>query len=165
MKTELISDLTHYLDGVFEDDLKVGNCEKPLHEEVQSWDIPMDLKRTLQWNWFNASFDGPRHFLYSVEDIIESDDRGRFMAEGLLQIGSCRNGDMIVIDFREETSPVLFVSHDEFWEDRECSPRRCAVLIYRSLAEFMLRTAEMKYVPLDWSTGMEYRKLFDEMES
>ena len=161
MHSELISDLVHHLDYAREEDLRVGNCDKRLSDEIESWDIPMDLKRLLQWSWFNDLFVGG-HDLNSVAQIVDDRDRQRFMSDRLLGIGSCANGDMIAVDFREDECPVRFVSHDILWES-ETRPRECSVLIFKSLAEFLLRIVEDKFIPIDYDSGCEFRHVVDEM--
>jgi len=163
MDSDLISDLTNHIDGSFDCELEVGNCNATLTETIEAWDVPMDIKRLFQWNWFNAEVDGLSHYLMSVEQIVAEEDLERFMADGLLQIGSCQNGDMVAVDLRDERAAVHFVSHDELWEDDGPSPRGCAVLIHRSLAEFLLRLAEQRYIPIDSCSGDDYRRVVDEM--
>lgn len=163
MRSELISDINRHLDSMLDGALKVGHCPGRLNEVIEEWEIPMSLKRLLQWKWFNVPLDAGLS-IYSVEQIVEEQDPARFGDHQLLQIGSCVNGDMICIDYSQEKCPVYFTSHDTLWEDELTSARDCSVLIFDSLAELMLRIAEAKYIPRDAHSGAEYRELRDEMD-
>ena len=162
MNSELIRELLNHLSGK-EDRLVVGDCPKKLSKTIEKWDIPMDLKRLLQWDWINAEYDDFL-YLYTVKEIVEKEDRPRFMVDGLLQIGSCGNGDMVVVDFREPDCPIRYVSHDQLWEGEGSSPRDCSVLIFPSCAELLLRLAEGGFIPGDYYSGEEYREVVDGMQ-
>ena len=57
----------------------------------------------------------------------------------------------------------LGCGHTALWDNEECDPRGAAALVYTSLAEFVLRIAESKYIPIDSLVGARYRELLDEM--
>lgn len=163
MRSELICDILHHLDSMLNGALKVGDCPGKFNDVIEQWEIPMSLKRLLQWKWFNVPLDAG-FSIYSVEQIVESEDEPRFRAQQMMQIGSCINGDMICIDYSQEECPVYFTSHDTLWEEENTSARDCSVLIFDSLAELMLRIAESKYIPTDYYSGSEYRKTRNEMD-
>ena len=51
-------------------------------------------------------------FLHTESQILENDEAEELAADGLLQIGSCLNGDLVVLDFARDVGAIGFVSHE-----------------------------------------------------
>jgi hypothetical protein len=70
---------------------------------------------------------------------------------GLLPIGSCANGDIVVVDCDDPRLPVLYISHEEF--DYEDASRQAVLAISAeidgSIPSFLAR-ADQDQVPCDY---------------
>lgn len=161
MRSALVRDLMRSLGNAANRSPKIGRCSESDKALIEQWNIPVGLKRLLQWDWFNEPLGDP-HYIYSASDIIRANDRDLYMSAGLLQIGDCPNGDMICVDFNYEKCPVYFASHDELWSSDPPAPRSAAVKVFDSLEEFFWRLVEGKYIPVDYYAGKEYRDFLDE---
>jgi hypothetical protein len=155
--TYAISDLTHLLDSRADGELQVEHATERLIEVIENWDIPMQLKRTLQWNWFNHRLEAEQT-IDSVEEITESDYLEEFMQHELLPIGSCANGDMVVIDYRNENFPVSFITLAEYLGSDRTDPKEFSAKVSDSLVDYFIRIADGLFIPYDYYSAKDVNR-------
>lgn len=81
--------------------------------------VPKELARFLALHAYSRPVQmGPLAF-FGASDLIRSD--ARCLAQRLLVVGCCVNGDPIVIDWK--TLAMGFIRHDDFYEDEDAPPR------------------------------------------
>ncbi|HWE40781.1 MAG TPA: hypothetical protein VG406_29845 [Isosphaeraceae bacterium] len=69
----------------------------------------------------------------------------------MVPIGSARNGDPLVIRvIGEKEYEVGLVSHDQLWGNPDLEAGRAYVRVTSSLEEFLVRSAEGMYLPIDY---------------
>ena len=114
----------------------------------------MELKRTLQWYWpLEPVQIGPVCFTDAIgiqnHPWIEA-----LIADKILPLGDCPNGDLFVVDFDSESCPVGYVTHEEF--DGESNPRRYFQPVFRTLESYLNRIAEQMFVPTDFYDARDF---------
>ncbi len=162
MRSELIGDLLRHLDS--DQGLKIGRCDKSTHEKLELLEIPLELKRSLQWNWTTSGGEMGDYSLDSVNSIFRHEDFDLLVKHKMIPIGSAINGDILVISYENENPAIGLVSHDELWE-MEVSPRDVYETVTESIDEFLFRAAEKMYLPFDYYSARELNELRREMKS
>jgi hypothetical protein len=78
--------------------------------------------------------------LFSAESIEQGDPD--LLPHGLLQIGSCGNGDLVVLELRSpQRGAVGFIGHDIYWEQDDKDPRAALRYVSASFTSFILGVA------------------------
>src|SRR5687767_3290063 len=147
MRTELIQDLFHHLDQ--DGSLNIGYADERTTQMLEALAIPVDLKRALQWYWTTRGGDVGPYCLDSVNSILSNSDFSALFQAGMIPIGSAVNGDILVIRIDNDGCHIGLVSHDQFWEG-ECSPGEAYVEVTRTIDEYLWRSVELRYLPIDY---------------
>jgi len=165
MRYELVKDLLHHLDS--NGSLGIGNAEEKTTAILEELQIPIDLKRLLQWYWTkNGGQVGP-YTLYSINKIPANDDYDQLLNYKMIPVGFAANGDILVIRFLDENCSVGLVSHDELREG-ESDPIEAYAEVTPSIDEYLWRAAESRYLPIDFyaaSELVELRKSLSESQT
>jgi hypothetical protein len=162
MRTDLISDLFHHLNSAHK--LGVGKCDKATHEKLERLEIPMDLRRTLQWYWTTLGGEVGGYELHSVNSIFQHEDFKQLSKYKMIPIGSAANGDILVINYQQENPAIGLVSHDELWESKG-NPLEVYEVVTASIDEYLFRAVEKMYLPIDYYAARELNALKREMKS
>lgn len=156
MRYELTIDLLHHLDS--DGSLAIGKADEKTTAIFEGLQIPLDLKRLLQWYWTTSGGQVGPYTLYSVNEISANDDYDQLLKHQMIPIGYAANGDILVIRFVDENCDVGLVSHDEFWEDRG-DPTQAYAEVTPSIDEYLWRVAESRYLPIDFYAAIELVEL------
>lgn len=75
--------------------------------------------------------------LWSAHDVMRraAGQEARCLADGLLAIGNCANGDLIVVDLRADGGPIGYVSHEQHWGGEPA--RSVHVVVAANLLDFL----------------------------
>jgi hypothetical protein len=82
----------------------------------------------------------------------------------MIPIGSAANGDILVINYQQESPAVGLVSHDELWESKG-NPLEVYEVVTASIDEYLFRAVEKMYLPIDYYAAHELNALKREMRS
>jgi hypothetical protein len=156
MRYELAKDLLHHLDS--DGSLGIGNADTKTTAILEDLQIPLDLKRLLQWSWTTRGGQVGPYVLYSVNEIPSNDDYEQLLKYRMIPVGYAANGDILVIHFVDEKYAVGLVSHDEFWEG-ESDPLQAYAEVTPSIDEYLWRAAESRYLPIDFYSAIELVEL------
>lgn len=160
MRTNLIRDLFTHLDA--DGSLQVGHCPEGANLTLEGLPFPIDLKRMLQWSWINHGADVGKYRLYSVEESLASEDLPKLITAGLFSVGCARNGDPLVFRFNENECAVGLLSHELLWEE-DSDPKEAYIEVTRSIEEFLWRTVEGRYLPIDYHAALELLEMRKEL--
>jgi hypothetical protein len=160
MRTELIRDLLWHLEA--NNALQLGNADERTTENLESLDIPMKLRRVLQWHWTTSGGEVGPYTLYPVHEILKDEYFEQLFKFAMLPIGYAMNGDILVIRFQGEGCCVGLVSHDQLWEG-ETDPDAAFVEIVGSVEEYLWRSVERRYLPTDYYSAIELDNLKEEI--
>jgi len=138
MRYELAKDLLHHLDS--DGSFGIGNADAKTTAVLEDLQIPLDLKRLLQWSWTTRGGQVGPYTLYSIYEIPANDDFEQLLKYQMIPVGFAANGDLLVIRFADEKFAVGLVSHDEFWEG-EREPLQAYAEITPSIDEYLWRVA------------------------
>jgi hypothetical protein len=82
----------------------------------------------------------------------------------MIPIGAARNGDPLVLSFPfEDRCEVGLVSHEHLWSDDDFDARVAYVCVTKTVEEYLLRSVEGKYLPIDYYAAQELSELRREM--
>ena len=81
---------------------------------------------------------------------MKSKDGDRLLASGLLEVGYCPNGDMVVIDLRDRVGAIGYVSHDYVWENPSFDPREYCAFVADSLDHLAELGSTDGNLPIDY---------------
>jgi hypothetical protein len=70
-----------------------------------------------------------------IIDAHKSDTQ--LLAAKLLNIASCPNGDLVVMDLKAKTFPIGYISHEHYWSSTPPPPREYLVRVADSLYDFL----------------------------
>ncbi|MEZ0277235.1 MAG: hypothetical protein ACAH88_20150 [Roseimicrobium sp.] len=150
MNSDLAAQFLHHLDF---GELSVGHAPDDVKAWLEDLDIPMDLRRLMQWTW-------PQKFcliagiaIYTSRDIQKFENIDIFLANKLFPLGHSKCGDEFALDFSVESFPVGFVRVGDYSED---NPRELLNYVARSLETFLYRVTEGKFVPYDADSAYLY---------
>lgn len=88
--------------------------------------------------------------LMTEERIMDTDAQEPWwLTAGFLAIGSCFNGDPVVLDLSQDPPPVCFVSHEEMGDPPE--PRRFAATAASDLDDLLRRAQDIDSFPVDYN--------------
>lgn len=160
MRIELIQDLFHHLDS--NDSLKIGYADESTTRALEELDIPLDLKRTLQWYWTTSGGIVGPYTLDSVNVILANNDFSKLFQSRMIPIGFAVNGDILVIRTANDGCNIGLVSHEIFWEE-ECGPVEAYVEITQTIDEYLWRSVEGRYLPIDYYSATELAELRDDV--
>lgn len=162
MRMAVIRDLFQHLDR--DGSLQLGDCSDAEKRKVEEMTLPRDVKHVLQRDWPTRGAEVGGYNLYTVKEILASEDLPRLLAVSMIQIGFARNGDLLVLSFSDDRCAVGLVSHDELWEDLEGDPREMYVEVTGSIEEYLWRAAEGRYLPVDIYAADELLEMRREVE-
>ena len=112
----------------------------------------------LLFSWFMPTHEimvGTGNF-YSAEDMMGINDQWSRMASyGLLILGSCLNGDFIVIDTRSDNLEVGYVTHEEVDLSDTSDYREKYIAISPSIDCFLHDATLLRYLPDDYYFAKE----------
>ncbi len=164
VRYNLIRDLMHRLGE--RSNLAVGHCDAELAERIEKLPIPMRLKRVFQWAWLTKSGHVGVYWLNSTQDVLSQQWSDLLIKAEMLDIGSARNGDELVLRFSNDENEVGFLNHVELAvaADEGKDPRDFYTKVCGSLDELLLRLVEHKYLPLDYWVATELNELKLDMQ-
>ena len=160
MRYELTKDLLYHLDS--NGSLGIGKADEKTTAIFEELQIPLDLKRLLQWYWTTSGGQVGPYVLYGVNQIPANDDYCQLLEHQMIPVGYAANGDILVIRFFNEECSIGLVSHDEFWEDRG-NPIEAYAEVTPSVDEYFWRVAESRYLPIDFYAAIEAVELRKEV--
>ena len=162
MRSALIRELLNFLDS--DGALRVGNCAPAEDAKLEALNLPLDLKRLLQWSWPQTpdAMVGP-YRLRSSGQILAPEDLRRLIPECLLAVGDALNGDLLVVQFSDERCPTGLLSHDRWFDEPAPPAAECFATVTESLEEYFFRVAEQMYLPTDYYAACEWRELRQEL--
>ena len=77
-----------------------------------------------------------------AEDVLELNGQEagfpREKLEGFLIVGTCFNGDLVAVDYREKVGHMYYLPHSSLW-DEEKDMRSCALEVAESPTDFESR--------------------------
>lgn len=73
----------------------------------------------------------------------------------MIVIGSCPNGDFVVIDLKEDIGSVRYISHEELYDTEDL--RSISVIVSDSLPEFIDLYVEGDNFPYDYHEALSFR--------
>lgn len=165
MNSELCQDLIYFLDR--DQSLACGHAPQPVSDWLETLQIPMNLRRFMQWHWPQNDC-GIAHLDVKSSASIHSDEAtAPLLRDQFLNIGSAPNGDWFVIDFSNDACACGYISHGEWspWEDEPVSGRAFYQMISRSLESFLHRAVESRYLPTDYYSAKAFNEFLAEEKS
>ena len=160
MRTELIQDLLHHLST--NDSFKIGYADEGTTRLLEHLEIPLDLKRTLQWYWTTSGGAVGAYTLNSVNSVLTDSDFPALFQCGMIPIGFASNGDILVIRIKDDNCEIGLVSHDQFWED-ECDSENAYVEVAPTIEEYLWRAVEGRYLPRNYYSAADLAELRTEV--
>lgn len=110
------------------------------------------------FSWFMPTHEimvGTGSF-YPAEDLMEMNDQwSRMAGYGLLILGSCLNGDFIVLDTRSDDLEVGYVTHEEIDLSDASDYREKYIAISPSIGSFLHDATFLRYLPDDYYYAKE----------
>lgn len=155
MRPDLIRDLFLHLDR--DGSLQIGSCNTTTNHTLERLPIPLNLKRTLQWNWMRSGGSVGKYTLYGINAVLQHDDFQSLFQDSMIPIGHALNGDLLVLRFTKDKCAVGLVSHDLLWEENT-SPDE-AYVETSSIEEYLWRAAEGLFLPTDYYTASDLAEL------
>ncbi len=118
-----------------------------------------DLGRFFARDWVskNMTISPAEMDLTETNKIPADSDFEQLFKQGQIPIGSFRNGDILVVALTPP-HPVGIVSHDSLWEDQ----RLDIVQLDRRLELFLIRIAERRFIPIDFSQCQDLSEMLAE---
>ncbi|MGJ8654706.1 MAG: hypothetical protein ACSHX8_15710 [Opitutaceae bacterium] len=121
---------------------------------IDSQNIPKELKSFLKFLNLEQEFGLGTNVLSPTENIIEYNEEFRYILEaGFVIIGSCTNGDMVAIEYKQTEGETGYLSHDELWEwdEKEYpNPYEHFLSLGESVGAYALRAIDYLNFPLDY---------------
>jgi hypothetical protein len=148
---------THLIADVMRGMTDAGTVDDTTHQRIEEWPCDFDLKRLIQWHWFLKDVTvGP--VIFSAPHITDTEREAGNLARGLLQIGSCPNGDEIHL--RADDFAVLYWSHDESTDWPQKRPNEFH-LAYRAVDHLLIAIRNRAFVPIDSYSARDYFQLLN----
>lgn len=114
------------------------------------------------FSWFMPTHEimvGTGSF-YSAVDLMEMNDQwSRMAGYGLLILGSCLNGDFIVLDTRSDDLEVGYVTHEEIDLSDASDYREKYIAISPSIGGFLHDATFLRYLPDDYYFAKEAQRV------
>lgn len=113
--------------------------------------LPQDVRdhfRRCSIHGAGRSF-GPGVLKEETGIIAAHDNDSHLFAAQFLNIGSCGNGDMVVMDLKAKSFPIGFVCFEHYWAATTRQPRKYLIMVADSLYDF-LTGWENGTLPGDW---------------
>ena len=157
MRHFLIRDLMLYLDrdGV----LGVDHCNKELADRIEKLPLPLDLKRTFQWNWATKYADLGRYRFKRVDQVFSGEYFEQLLAAQMIEIGTAHDGSNLVVRFTSEDCEVGLLDGDNLAGEEFAAPANYYVMVCGSLDELLFRLAENRFLPIDYCSASDLRDL------
>ncbi|MEO0509410.1 MAG: hypothetical protein AAF065_06095 [Verrucomicrobiota bacterium] len=133
---------------------KITEYDKNCTSVIESWDINLDLKRTLQWYWFAK----PVNILWCIKEVVETEKEMNNISNGLLAIGCGPNGDDLLVDTK--SMEVYFWQHESA-ADYEKRIKSDCIKVYDHLLALLVNLRNRNYIPWDSHAAEEYYPLFN----
>ena len=157
MRHFLIRDLMLHLDrdGV----LGVDHCKKELADRIEKLALPLNLKRTFQWNWATRYADLGKYRINSVDEVFSGEYFTQLLAAQMLEIGSACDGSNLVVRFTSEECEVGLLDGATLAGEEFATPANHYVKVCGSLDELLFRLAEKMFLPADYCSACDLREL------
>jgi hypothetical protein len=130
IRHQLIRDLVLDIDK--EKKMQVGNCPDDVKQWIEGLPLPLDLKRTFQWNWVNAEGAIGPYSIHALRYIMKDEWTSLHMLHRMFVIGVSYTGDPLVVKFTDDSCEVGLTNHETIASEDE-TPDRCYARISASL--------------------------------
>lgn len=112
--------------------------------------VPDCVLSRFAWMWVKSDDEAVGTVTLMTEEAIvrTAAQEPWWLSHGLMAIGSCLNGDPVVLDLRQNPAPVRFVSHEEM--DEVSDPRVVSAVAARDLEDLLQRASDIDAFPVDY---------------
>lgn len=117
----------------------------------------------MQWSWPKNSGYLEHIWIWSSNEIMETEESANLIRHKILPIGHAPNGDFLVLDFSSEPYVPGFVSVYQYWrEGGKDDPRSSFEPLARTFESLLFRFVEKRYVPYDYPDTREFNEFLAE---
>jgi hypothetical protein len=159
MRAGVCSEFLHHLDS--DGELKVGHSSKRFAACLEKANLPWDLQHLLRFDWPQRSGYLAHLRFNSAKEILADEFLGDLLKHHFLPIGSAPNGDMLVVRFDSDRCEVGFLTHEEYWDQKE-DPVKIYEPIAPTLESLLFRIVEGRYIPTDYYAAKEFNAFLTE---
>ncbi len=118
-------------------------------DKLANMGLPKSFIDKAMSSWFSNPSGIACFYLDSIHEIVSFDWQEHLISKGYLAIGSCPNGDIIAIKFKDEINlPIVFISHEHDGLYGEGEP--VLVDVSSSLKKFLIESDENDNYPWDY---------------
>lgn len=158
MNSDVCEQLIHFLDA--EGELDCENAPEEVKKWLEPLSLPMTLLRFMQCDWPQADCQLAAISIHSSQTMYDDSFTPILVKFGFLNIGSGPNGDLLLIDFTRRDCVPGFIPLSEW--DQKSDPEHFFQPIARSLAGFLYRVAEKRYLPCDYYAAKAFNQFLIE---